>query len=118
MWTLKKLVSIKLPLGLIGEVVRLANESREAGKYLVRQWQGFVIATQNPGGKSLSAKLVKTCRLQCWQVVWVFKEEGGRRKWLYYFLLDPDNFVIWVGRPTDQESILRNVIGDDQLSLF
>ena len=116
MWTIRKLVH-NLPIGLVGEVIRLTNKSKEAGKYLVRQWRGLVLATQNPGGKSLSARLVKTHRLQHWQVVWVFKEVDGKRKWLYYFLFDPDHRVIWIGRPHDQEQILKNVLGD-QLSLF
>ena len=117
MWTLKKL-SIKLPVGLVGEVIRLANESRKAGRYLVRQWRGMVLATQNPGGRSLSARLVRSGHLQCWQVVWAFVEKDGKRKWLYYFLFDPDRSEIWVGRPSDQERMLRDMFGDGQLHLF
>ena len=115
MWVVKKLTHT--PIGLIGEAIRLANESKKAGRYLVKQWRGLVLATQNSGGKSLSARLVRSGHLQCWQVVWVFKEVDGKRKWLFYFLFDPDRKEIWIGRPHDQEQVLKNVLGD-QLSLF
>lgn len=121
MWLVIYLATKRPPRKLLNEAVRLAKKAAKEPPFLLTFFEDKTLATQNPSGESLAARVVSCGDLHHSQLIWVFRVSGQRREWFYFLGVDLENKVLLVGAPRDQRKIINLLISwnnDNQLDLF